>query len=179
MKRPSKISRAQRLPLAAALGSILLAGSALLWRMDSLTKADALLESTRLSRLQHTEQLARQSASTDQVASGLVIYEKLKNIDVEQNTAQIQSTQIFPPEAEIRPFITKQKPDAESLWIEHTTQLRLVIPHENHLLKALADWRTASPGLHQLRSCQIERQGDALQADCQLSQLTLAEDQAQ
>jgi hypothetical protein len=170
---------ALRIPLAAALVSILLASGAVAWSMDRTSKMEAQQESTRRSRLLQTAQLAQQDADSSEVSAGLALYENLKTRGGAREKAFDQANQDFPPETDIDVELKKPAQGSESPWIEHTTRVRLAIPHENHLLKMLSRWRARDPGLHHLRACRIERAADALQADCQLARLTLIEGQTQ
>lgn len=173
------LPHALRLPLAAALGSLLLAGSSIVWSMDRMSKMEALQEDSRRSRLLLSAQLAQQEATASEVSAGLTIYETLKPRGGAREKILGQSNPDFPPETEIDLELTNPAAGSESPWIEHTTRVRLVTPHEDHLLKALSRWRARAPEVHHLRSCRIERAADGLRATCQLSRLALPDSQTQ
>lgn len=161
-----------RLPLAAVLIAGALATGSIVWRIDRAATTEAL----RLSRQSHhdlrAKQLMQQIASADTVSAGLAIYHRLHAAQ-QPSTAPYETAMGFPPGATIEIEQPQPTRSTTDLWREYTSRLQLTIPHEGHLLKLLADWRSQSDGLHQLRACRIERLADALQADCQLTRFEL------
>ena len=166
-----------RLPLATAFLSTLLAVSATLWSIDRVAAAEAMQQSSQRQRAETEHTLAQQLASADEVAAGLTIYQQLQASDTPLLSEAAKAFALDFPEDTPADPAAEASLKASAPWREHHSRLHLDLPHEGHLLQLLADWRALSPGLHQVRRCQIERRETGLQADCQLVRLEFRQGQ--